>query len=362
MNKIFEPKNIEWYRSRYNLSETDINELTSLLPYQQFTDTEATILRNAIESVVPSIREQGIKHILNMWLSTWKDSYNKIKGEDWPDCNLYSDFEKLPINIQEECRNSFDFSPEIWIKNAEDFVNKFPLSVIATSMWSDSNNTIILNETNLQNLIRIKRNILDNSNVIKNQRVLEFGCFFGDFSYASISCGATHVVCTDVRNETLNIAKLRAQLRNVPTDVISFEIADLHNYENNFRLSKNADTVIISGVMYHVHDHYAILESIANARPKYIVIETVENDKIKDIPDPVIVYDFELSFASCWGWYNNQEMVPVGTPNSAWFDFAMQSLKYKRIKKDQYEGWFPNNFDNSERSETRSIHVYQVIQ
>ena len=47
-------------------------------------------------------------------LNLWNSSYQKIRGPNWPDCETLDAFYNLPIDIQNECRDTHHFSPEIW--------------------------------------------------------------------------------------------------------------------------------------------------------------------------------------------------------------------------------------------------------
>lgn len=55
---------------------------------------------------------QKIVEYLPHNLDAWKQTYNKIKADDWPDCNHPNDFELLPIHIQNECTEVFSFGKE----------------------------------------------------------------------------------------------------------------------------------------------------------------------------------------------------------------------------------------------------------
>lgn len=45
--------------------------------------------------------------------NNWKNSYNKIRAESWPDCNSIDDWDALPEHIKRECKDVHNFSPEI---------------------------------------------------------------------------------------------------------------------------------------------------------------------------------------------------------------------------------------------------------
>jgi len=44
----------------------------------------------------------------------WKNAYNNIKDDSWPDCKTPQDFVNLPVHIQKECKDMHHVSKEIW--------------------------------------------------------------------------------------------------------------------------------------------------------------------------------------------------------------------------------------------------------
>ena len=47
----------------------------------------------------------------------WSDAYRAVKDQSWPDCATYQDFVKLPIWIQNECRQIHGIDYDQWVKN-----------------------------------------------------------------------------------------------------------------------------------------------------------------------------------------------------------------------------------------------------
>ena len=45
----------------------------------------------------------------------FKNNYNQIKGNEWPDINDFDDWYMLPQHIKDECINDFNFSPNKYL-------------------------------------------------------------------------------------------------------------------------------------------------------------------------------------------------------------------------------------------------------
>lgn len=45
--------------------------------------------------------------------NNWINWYNQIRGENWPDCNVEQDFHLLPINLQLELINNYNYDPTV---------------------------------------------------------------------------------------------------------------------------------------------------------------------------------------------------------------------------------------------------------
>lgn len=49
------------------------------------------------------------------FLAFWVNSYNNIRGSEWPDCNTVDDWFCLPQEVRAECERDFNFSPDIFL-------------------------------------------------------------------------------------------------------------------------------------------------------------------------------------------------------------------------------------------------------
>ena len=288
-----------------------------------------------VRDIVNKIEEQNYKDQINeCYLDSfifWKKSYDNIKGPEWPECNHYSDFEKLPNWIKFECEKIHEFSPSIWLEEiSKSFtLEKYdPLDIVYQH--------------------RIKNIVLDNIEFIKGYNLIDFGCRYGEIALACMHNGAKSVTATDIRKDNIFVVE---QLKNIIGYKNFYtEISDIHDYNKNVNLTKNKDTVLLCGLLYHVHDHYEIIKSIAKSKPLYIIIDTEENEAIKHNPEPLIHWSTESRLMSMLGWDDEQSNILVGHPNTAWLDLSMSLVGYEKIKETKF-------LDDS-IIKNRSIHVY----
>lgn len=54
---------------------------------------------------------ENVTEMVN-FAENWRLSYNRIRGESWPDCDTVDQWESLPNAIKQECHTVFNFSPE----------------------------------------------------------------------------------------------------------------------------------------------------------------------------------------------------------------------------------------------------------
>lgn len=271
--------------------------------------------------------------------SKWAEAYKIIQGADWPVCNSFEEFDRLPENIKNECQEVHNFSPDIWLQN----------SVIETKTPDYWGNT----------LIGIKKIILDNLEIIKNKHVVEFSCLSGNYAGTMLHLGARSVVSTDIRKESCEIAKESLKVLGYQEPQYTVRQADIHDYATNTSLCENKETVLLCGIMYHVADHYNILKSITTARPKYVIIDTEVNENIMDLSTPLVFFREECTTTIMNAWEDQKDIVLVGLPNEAWFKTSMQLFGYKLTKSSRHLLWDSAELDDRFRKH-RSVMVFEM--
>lgn len=296
-----------------------------------------------LEFVKSSQRTKIDRYIAGMH-NDFLESYKIIKGDSWPNCNSVDDFYYLPDWIKKECIDEHKFSPDIWIENIYKYctVNEE------------------IDEYTPSEIARIKFILLDNEKFIRNKKVVDFCCNNGLFTNICSLLSANSVVGTDIRNENIiRAAKLRDAL-SISTDKVEFTNADIRDYSKNTELCSAADTVILAGIMYHVHDHYSILESIVKARPKTIIVATADANSITDDPRPLIEWRIEPTLELTSGYYNGQDNILHGLPNTEWFKLATKALGYDYIKTIKFPIWLSHDM-REESMEMQAVHILQRI-
>lgn len=106
----------------YNLLNADRKE-------EAFTFLK-TFLKN---NIYPISKQHVTTHFIN--------SYNQIKGVDWPVCNTLSDFDGLPLSIKKECENVFQFSKTLFI---DKIINEAQFNVKSDNLrFGDDNDVFV---------------------------------------------------------------------------------------------------------------------------------------------------------------------------------------------------------------------------
>jgi len=64
------------------------------------------------------LKKPVIKKYLNDYSKWVSDAYNKVKSEQWPNCQTVDDFYLLPDDIQKECRDVHNIDPETYLNES----------------------------------------------------------------------------------------------------------------------------------------------------------------------------------------------------------------------------------------------------
>lgn len=296
-------------------------------------------LQNLFRTIYDPINQKNIEYRLAQSLDLWKEKYKIIKDQSWPPCDCLDDFSKLPLEVQKECTNIHKFSPEIWME----------------CIIQDQTTNFHLVPTSLQTQI-----VNENLDCIKDKHVVDFACGHGGYSVACCQAGAKSVIGFDIRETNLQIAKAFQQFFEISEKQLEFIKLDIHAHDKITDLCCSKNTVLMNGIMYHVHDHYDILSAVARSQVQNIIIETGEADSIVNKSEPLIWWRYEADISNLDGWHDNNEQVLVGYPNLSWFNLILKNLGYDLISSKQYNSTVSKNH-SQEFQITRSIHVFKKI-
>lgn len=324
-------KNLEILRNHSEISEEDIKQIVQNLPDSKIWE----YMSHKFTSINPDKSPEAIKNFV--------DAYQLIRDDSWPSVlTLIEDFYNLPDPIQQECATVHRYHPDIWFNPN-----------ITFDQWAPSNTVIPVDD-----LIRLHYVLYKNHDLIKGKKIIDFPCHYGNLSFFLANMEVKHLTLAEVRSAALDIAVECMQLLKIPSTEWTATQADLHNLANNTKICQGHDTVICAGVLYHIHDHLDVLESIVKSRVKNIIIESEEYLPIKDLKEPLIHWSTEMTESWCEGWHNDKTQVFVGHPNTAWLDMAMNFLGCQKAKPTEFYTLYHWDASMHRSVRHRSVHVY----
>lgn len=278
-------------------------------------DSKITFPVSALEKIC-ALNRFNEAWFVDQQQSNWVDQYNVIKDVTWPECQCYDDFYRLSDQIQEECINVHNFSPDLWKNNILNAVN------IDTQT-----------EFNYEDDDPFIKCVNENQHIVNGRRIVDFGCNRGKWSFLALANDCESVLGVDVRKENIDVANSIKEIVEKGSD-INFVKGDIHDYENNQMLCRDADTVFLSGIMYHVHDHTAILESICLPNIQDVLITSLVNTH----SEPSIVWQTEMTETDdLAGWKDGEKEILIGFPNVPYYDLVMSRLGYSRTYLDELD-------------------------
>jgi hypothetical protein len=177
--------------------------------------------------------------------------------------------------------------------------------------------------------IRIQNQLVDNIELIKDKHVFDLGTDRGSFLYPCIELGCKSVTGAQPLpdyNNAINEALIGLNLN----DKASAVWGDAYDLPGLTELLKGKDTLLMLGLMYHLNNHYQLLEAVTKTNITGLVIEMSINFWYDHYmhPESAIKWKLEQQNVDVKGWeFNgiNKDWTWVGYPNAAWF---VQTLKF----------------------------------
>ena len=267
--------------------------------------------KNLIQQINHPIFQQYTDYYYNKIESKFVAQYNIIKDPTWPDCNAYNKFDKLPDAIKQECIDVHDFSPKIYYNSVKKDFGTYKLQTYVTVIDT------------------VAEFLQKHIDVIKNKNVIDFACKQGAVSFLAKLYNANSVLGMDVRQDNIDIANLTMHDLQLNVD---FVLSNIHEYETNKKLCEDKNTALLLGIMYHVHDHVDIIDSIFGNNLDNVIIES----GIYDDTQPLIWWKTEPTFQLLSGWHESKNNILVGYPTIAWFDLIADYYGYTKIDQVKY--------------------------
>jgi hypothetical protein len=256
----------------------------------------------------------------------WQHSYCSIKDPSWPDCPTPQDFGSLPSHIQQECREQHRLSADHWTSTDLEFKD-----FQSDASW----------DYEPFDLVRIKHIVVDQLRHIVGRRVIDFGTHTGLMGATCLYNQARHVTVTDIRPESVAWCQQMLALLDPSLQKFTAQISDINNITDTENLCQDRDTVILSGIMNIVTDHYGIMRAVTRHRPQAVIIHNWNPSVIADSAEPLIYWWLEDTQVHWKGFDPNNHQVRVGCPNPAWFDAIMQDFGYALTRRHRQAIWSP---------------------
>jgi len=154
--------------------------------------------------------------------------------------------------------------------------------------------------------------------------VLDLGCHTGYFSYVAKYLGARSVYGVNAREYPLEIANYA--YKQLEQDNYKFDQADIEDLEYLKSVCVGKDTVIMTLILEHLRNPYAILEIISNSNIKNLILESAV---FSDIGEPAVQY-YKQTTESAFTVFDSNKKEAIGSlPNVAWFDMILYHMGWK---------------------------------
>lgn len=175
--------------------------------------------------------------------------------------------------------------------------------------------------------------ICQNARHIENKKILDIGCNIGYLSLFCLGIGCSNVLGIDIREEKLKIADFICKKANFYNH--TFKKVDINQEDALSPVLKDVDTILFSGVIYHVSNHYEILRKLSHSDAKTMIIENSESHQFRNEHTPNIFWHRENTQDTMNGHSNVHDYILVGYPNQTWIYMAMKELGWT-LQKTEY--------------------------
>jgi SAM-dependent methyltransferase len=184
-------------------------------------------------------------------------------------------------------------------------------------------------------LVRYQHVIGNQLDLIKGKRILDIGCSTGVFSLFCLHNGASHVIGIDVRNKELEVAKEVCTFAGY--DNFDFRFLNIYELDELKKVCDTVDTILMSGVFYHVNHHVPLIETISSSSAKNLIIESqiwLENPSI-----PSLFWRLEHTGDTHHGMEKDNQIktIVVGVPNRNFVEKMIMYGEYKVIYNEQFD-------------------------
>jgi hypothetical protein len=205
----------------------------------------------------------------------------------------------------------------------------------------------------IRDLIRYKNILLNNSELIKGAKVANIGSHIGVEILFSLNMGAKYCVGIEPiekKNELATFVCQKAGFKNF--ELVTGELKQEHIYQN----IKDFDTLILSGFMDMIPDHYRLIDSVSTTGIENIIIEVGEKEEHSRSIIPHITWNQYGTDEHGYGPFNPSVTTAMhGFPNLAFLKILLGEFGYEFQKQD----FFHHTSQDTEKPKLRSVSVFK---
>lgn len=205
----------------------------------------------------------------------------------------------------------------------------------------------------IHDLIRFNKIIIDNLHHIKQKTILDFPSSIGNLSYILLDNNAKYVKLRDVYKFKLDIASaaIESNYSNFDTD-----ITDVYDLKKVTKDLETVDTILFSGMAYHIRNHAEILQCFSKSSAKTLIVESCLSDTVEKFKEfPFVYYYFEPSAESNHSKQN-------ASNNSLFFDNILVGEPSPKYLDDIlfYFGWNKESYVEYKKYDLREVRFVSV--
>lgn len=178
--------------------------------------------------------------------------------------------------------------------------------------------------------VRMQVQLIDNAELIKDRHVVDLGTHRGQFLYPCLELGCASVTGAQPMADYNTVINEALAGLNY-SDRASAVWSDAYNLVELSKLLQGKDTLLMLGLLYHLNNHYQLLEAVSNTDLTGLVIDIAVLEYNLDhytSQEPKIKWITEQQNLDENGWELdgvNKNWTWVGHPNAAWL---IQTLQY----------------------------------
>jgi len=181
--------------------------------------------------------------------------------------------------------------------------------------------------------IRIQTQLIDNIELIQNKKIVDLGTDRGQFLYPCLELGCASITGAQTINEYNDVINQALTYLDY-NDRANAIWGDAYDLVGLTQILKGKDTLLMLGLIYHLNNHYQLLEAITKTNLTGLVIDVSINAGLDHHTDlePKIKWKPEPKNIDVNGWEIggiNKNWMWVGIPNASWVIQTLQFFGWK---------------------------------